>query len=338
MANITIKDIAVAAGVSPSTVSRVLTNNKAISKETRDRVLNIVSELNYVPNALARGLSNNRGNAVALLINNDNPESCDNLYFHKLIYGIESVLYKSEMYLIISDYHDTQISRDRVAKMIQGKLIQGIIVPSFLISKKLVEIFKQNNCPYVVIGEPEKKSSEFDWVDIDNEQAGSLAAKHLLEKKYNKIAFVAGKKSDIFIKNRIKGVCNVLNEEGIPFDESSIVECEDNANSAYTTISHLFQKSRYDAIICGDNAISIGVLKAIKEKQLHIPNDIGIITFDEPLVNELIDPALTYVDINLYEMGRESVRLLIRLIDNPNSARRTSLISTSVKFRESTNK
>jgi DNA-binding LacI/PurR family transcriptional regulator len=335
----TIKEIAKIAGVSTSTVSRVLNNNSLISLETREHVMKIIREQNYVPNSMARGLSSQKANTIALLLNIEDKKSFDNPFFHKIIYGIESIVYKNDLSLLISNIRSPGSGRTRINNLVHGKHIQGIILPSVVLNTVLIRKLKSLKFPFVTLGEPENTTSPFDWVDINNTQGGEQAVEHLVEEGYRRIAFLSGSTSAVFNRNRLEGYRKMLKQCRLSVDESLVAECDDNKYSAYAAMSRVLNiTTPPDAVICGDNIISMGAMKAIAEKKLSIPRDIGIVSFDNYPIAELVEPTLTTVDIDVYEMGIEAAKMLMRLIETPSARHQSSLISTSIQIRESTKK
>ena len=337
MANI--KEIAKAAGVSTSTVSRVLNNNPLISPETREHVLKVMREYNYVPNAMARGLSNRKASTITLLVNNENAESFDNLFFHKIMYGIENVLYKSDLFLMISNFQDSRLGKERLTKMVQGKLTQGIIVPAFLLTQDLLKTLEGLGVPFVVLGEPESTAVNFDWVDINNAQGGQIAVQHLLAAGYRRIAFLSGSTAAIFNRNRLAGYRSMLEQSGIPVDEALISTCGSTKDDAFAAMSALLDlPNPPDAVLCGDNVIGMGAMKAIQKREYRIPTEFGLVSFDNLPIAELVEPAMTTVVVDVFEMGAETAKLLLRLMENPNANRQASLITTTIQVRESSKK
>lgn len=339
MANI--KDIAKAAGVSTSTVSRVLNNNSSIAPETREHVLKVMREYNYIPNAMARSLSNRKAAAITLLINNRGEMAFDNVFSHKIMFGIENVLFKSDLFLMIADLQDSKLGKERLVKMIQGKLTQGIIIPSFLLTSDIQKTLEEYDMPYVVIGEPaDLLTSQYDWVDINNAQGGQLAVQHLLSSGYNRIAFLSGSMDSVFNHNRLAGYQSMLTQNGIDIDQSLIAECDNTKDSAFTAMAKLLDMANTpDAVLCGNNTIALGAMKAIQEKGYRIPTDFGLVSFDNLPISELVEPTMTTVDVDLFEMGVEAAKLLLRLIEDPSRGRQVvSLISTTIQVRDSSKK
>ncbi|MCL2083819.1 MAG: LacI family transcriptional regulator [Oscillospiraceae bacterium] len=334
-----IKDVAKAAGVSTSTVSRVLNNNPLISFETREHVMKVIREHNYVPNSMARGLSTQKASAVALLVNieDKDTDSFDNLFFHKIMYGIENVLYKNDLSLVISNLSNSRSSKERLNRMVQGKQIQGVIIPTLVLTPDLIKTLTAQKIPFVVIGEPEYTTVPFDWVDINNMQGGQQAVQHLIETDYKRIAFLGGEPGSLFNHKRLAGYRTMLTQHNMPVDEALIAECDGGKAGACAEMARLLELTPPpDAVICGNNIISLGAMKAIAEKGLTIPRDIGIISFDNYPIAELVEPTLTTIDINVYEMGVEAAKLILKLMANPSAHHQVSLISTSIQVREST--
>jgi len=331
-----IKDVAKAAGVSTSTVSRIINDNPAISTETRDKVLKIMKELNYVPNIMARGLSNQRAFTVTLAIDIDDVKSFNNPFFYEVMHGIETVVYQKDLCLIIANMQ-TIIKKESILKwLINGKRTQGVIFPSSIVNEKMIRELKKHKFPFVVFGEPDSLEP-IDWVDINNRQGGQQAVEHLLQQGYRKIAFVSGSRKEVFNKNRYKGYRDGLEKNGIFYDEEYVMEGGSAKNDGFNMMNSLLAlKNRPDAVICTDNILSLGVMKAILNAGLKIPDDLGVISFDSFPVADLADPPLTTVDVDVFELGVQAANMLFTLIENPHARQQQSLIATSIQVREST--
>jgi len=129
----------------------------------------------------------------------------------------------------------------------------------------------------------------------------------------------------------------MLVQHDLGADESLIAECDGSKRDAYSAMLRLLAlPSPPDSIICSDNTISMGVMKAIKEKNLNIPRDIGIVSFDNFPIAELVEPSLTAVDVNIFEMGVQAANLLLKRMEDPSVSHQVSLISTVIQIREST--
>ena len=332
-----IKDVARAAGVSVSTVSRIINNNPLISDETREKVLKIMKEFNYVPNSMARGLSNQQAFTVALLVNIEDTKSFSNPFFYEVMHGIETVVYGRGLCLIIANLQTSLNKDDMFNRLIHEKRTQGVILPSSIMNPHLVKELKNIKFPFVTIGEPSGIKEPIDWVDINNFQGGQQAFEHLLAQGYKNIAFIGGSQSQVFNKNRLSGYKAALAGNGLEYRQEYVLEGKSSKNDGFELMLQLLKlPQRPDAVICSDNILSMGAMKAIKNANLRIPEDVGVLSFDNVPIAELLDPSLTTVDIDVFELGVQAANILFKLIDNPSARQQQSLISTCIEAREST--
>ncbi len=333
-----IKDVAKAAGLSTATVSRIINENPLVTPETRDRVLKIMREMNYVPNSMARGLSNSTSYTVALLVDIEDTKSFNNPFFYEVMHGIETIVYSKGFCLIIANQQTTSMKKDDMLEwLIRGKRTQGVIIPSAIVNAQNVKELKKLGFPFVVIGEPYSTNELIDWVDINNHQGGGQAVEHLLEHGYERIAFVSGSQKMTFNRNRLAGYKDALRAHGIEVRSEFVREGSGSVEDGTRLMEGLLALAeRPDAVICGDNVLSFGAMKAIRAAGLSIPDDLGIVGFDNYPIADLFEPALTTVDIDVFELGKQAANILFRLIEYPESKKQQSLISTDIQARAST--
>lgn len=332
-----IKDVAKAAGVSVSTVSRIINNNPLISDETRERVLKIMKEFNYVPNSMARGLSNQQAFTVALLVNIEDTKSFSNPFFYEVMHGIETVVYSRGLCLIIANLQTSLNKDDMFNRLIHEKRTQGVILPSSIMNPHLVKELKNIKFPFVTIGEPSGIKEPIDWVDINNFQGSQQAFEHLHAQGYKNIAFIGGSQSEVFNKNRLSGYKAALAGNGLEYRQEYVLEGKSSKKDGLEMMLQLLKlPQRPDAVICSDNILSMGAIKAVKNANLRIPEDVGVLSFDNFPIAELLEPSLTTVDIDVFELGVQAANILFKLIDNPSARQQQSLISTCIEVREST--
>lgn len=331
-----IKDVAMAAGVSTSTVSRIINDNPAISAETRERVLRVMKELNYVPNSMARALSNQRAFTVTLAINASDAKSFNNLYFYEVMHGIETVVYQKDLCLIIANMQTVIRKESILTWLIDGKRTQGIILPSSLATERNLRELNKNRFPFVVFGEPDAPEP-LNWVDVNNRQGGQQAVDHLYRQGYRRVAFVSGSRREVFNRNRYLGYRDGLERCGLPCREEYAVEGGGTKADGYAMMQSLLGlPERPDAVVCTDNMLSLGVLRAIQESGLDVPQDVGVVSFDNFPVADLADPPLTSVDVDVFELGVQTACMLFKLIDNPLARQQQTLIATEIQPRKST--
>ena len=332
-----IKDVAKAAGVSTATVSRIINNNPSIAPETREKTLRVMKELNYVPNSMARGLSNQKSFTVALLVNIEDSKAFSNPFFYEVMHGIETIVYSKGFCLIIAN-QQTSLKKDNVLDwLIRGKRTQGVILPSSIVNVQMVRELKKIRFPFVVLGEPYNSNEPIDWVDINNRQGGMQAVDHLLTQGYLRIAFIGGNRMETFNRNRLGGYTDALGGKGFEVRQDYIKEGGNSKDEGMRMMQELLDlPQKPDAVICSDNILSMGAMKAIRSAGLTIPDDIGLLSFDNYPIADLVEPPLTTVDIDVFELGVQAANVLFKLIENPAARQQQSLISTGIQIREST--
>ena len=334
-----IKDVAKAAGVSTSTVSRIINNSPLISAETRDKTLKVMKELNYVPNSMARGLSNQKAFTVALLVNISEPKAYSNPFFYEVIHGIETIVYDRGLCLIIANLQTSMKKVNMLDWLIHGKRTQGVILPSAIVDTRMARDLKKLGFPFVVIGEPVNCREPVDWVDVNNQQGGQQAVDHLLQQGYKRIAFMGGSQKETFNRNRLAGYRESLDANGIEYMPEYVREGGSSKEDGKSMMQELLSlPERPDSVICSDNFLSLGAMKAIEEAGLKIPQHIGVLSFDNFPIADLAEPPLTTVDIDVFEMGVQAGTMLFRLIDNPSAREQQILIATRIETRGSTNR
>lgn len=296
-----------------------------------------MKELNYVPNSMARGLSNQQAFTVALLVNIEDSKSFSNPFFYEVMHGIETVVYHRGLCLIIANLQTSLKKDDMLNWLIHGKRTQGVILPSSIMNPQLVKELKNMKFPFVTIGEPAGIKEPIDWVDINNFQGSQQAVEHLLEQGYKNIAFISGSRSEVFNKNRVAGYKAALVSNGFEYRQEHVREGNSSKNDGFKMMQELLKlPHRPDAVICGDNILCVGAMKAIRDASLLMPEDIGVLSFDNFPIAELVEPSLTTVDIDVFELGVQAANILFKLIDNPAARQQQSLISTCIQVREST--
>lgn len=334
----TIKDVARLAGVSHSTVSRVLNDKGVISDETKKRIYDAMDKLKYVPNDFARNFASGNPFTIALVIDVDNINDYSNSFFSNTVFGIETSAHNSNYSLMVVNGSSLG-GTDEVKRLAMGKRINGIIIPESIINFELLKCLDEQNFPYVILGRPKDIGCSSDWIDINNTQAGAAAVKHLLQKGYKRIAFMSDGKDKVFNQDRIEGYRKELTNNNINIDDSLIVEGEATIESGKKLAKALLKsKKAPDALICSNDRMVVGALRYANEEGISIPDKLGIICCDNTSIMELSLPSITCMDVDTYELGIQAGEKLINLIENSVTSVRQTMLSTSIIIRESTQK
>ena len=335
----TIKDVARAAGVSPSTVSRVLNKTAPISEATRKRIYEAMDELKYVPNDIARSFASGSSKAIAIAINVADAQAYSNSFFNNTVFGIETAAHKNGFNLIVTGANNEHGGVSSIEKLIMSKKIDGLVLPVSMLEPSILRLITDNSFPCVILGRLRTDSSNISWVDIANAQAGAAAAEHLLSKGYKRIAFLSTGEKELFNQDRLEGYCAALRSAGIEPDAESVIHTRSSLADGKRCIGKLLDAPNApDAVICGDDKLALAALRTAKAKGLRVPEDFGVLCFDNTEVTELAEPGITAVDVDTFELGRLAAENLIHLIEKPDSGAKQSRLTTKVIERQSTAK
>ena len=335
---VTIKDIAKKVGVNPSTVSRVINGTASISEETKEKIYTAMKEMDYHPNSLARSLVNGSTFTIGLVMDAGDSDAFSNVFFIKSVSAIEMITQEKGYNLLITKDTDWE-NKNAVKNLILEHKVDGVILPVSSITEELIDLLVNNQFPFVVMGEPEKKRENVFWVDMDNEQGGRLAVSHLLESGYrHPVLFVEDKKT-MFERKRILGFQKELENRNISWHKQDIIECGTDREAIVSGVKKIFAKSsQADSVICTNNIVAYHVLQELKKGGKQVPDDIGMITFDNYPLAEYLEPMLTVVDIDTYKMGQLAATALFDKIKPVEKQEENILISTQIIKRKSTQK
>ena len=335
--SVTIKDVARAAGVSPSTVSRVLNKTAPISESTRNRIYHAMEELKYVPNDIARSFACGSARAIAIAINVADVQAFSNSFFNNTVFGIEPAAHKNGYNLIVTGANNEHGGIDSLQKLIMSKKIDGLILPVSVLQPSIVQLIHTTNFPCVILGRLRADHSDISWVDIANSQAGANAVRHLLDRGYQKIAFLSGGEKELFNQDRLEGFRGALRSAGIEPNQDYIIHTVPTLLNGKQCIENLLKRQDApDAVICGDDKLALAALRTARKMGRRVPEDFGVLCFDNTSVTELAEPSITTVDVDTFELGRLAAENLLHLIEKPDSGAKQSRLTTRIIEREST--
>ncbi|MDI6602335.1 MAG: LacI family DNA-binding transcriptional regulator [Thermoanaerobacteraceae bacterium] len=313
----TIDDVAKKAGVGRSTVSRVLNNSPKVSDKTRELVFKAIKELDYHPSSIARGLAGNSTYTIGIILDNTMDKAYANPFIYEVLRGIEKTIYENGYNLLLVGMNTRRGNKLATELILQGKMVDGLVLQSQLIMSPFFKIIQGYNLPVVSIGKLDKKK-EISWVDIDNFEAGYMAASYLYSRGYNKIAFEGIDDSKVFAVDRYRGYLKFIHEIG----SQPLI-----ADKFYSDV---------DAIICLDNMCAFKVLQNCKQLGKKIPEEIGIMTFDDYPLAEYLEPTITNIDVDLFALGSEVGKEILRKVKERDGDVKEIQIPVSINVREST--
>lgn len=310
----TIKLIAKKANVSIATVSRALNNDERVTFETREKVLQISTELNYKPNLAARNFVKKKSNTIGLIL----PDISDE-FFTDIIRGVDEITYKNDYYTMVASSHKYRTLTDSIIALSDNGLVGGLIILVSALTDEIINILKIIKIPVVLIGSG-KQEYEFDTVAIDNYQGAFAATEYLIKKKgYNKIAHITGPSENEDVQLRKKGFIDACKKNGVIIDKSYIVEGNFTIDSGYHAFIQLYGLPvKPQAIFAANDMMALGCYDAANYFNVKIPDDIGLVGFDDIFISKYINPGLTTVRVQIDEVGRTAASILINKLNGTN--------------------
>lgn len=326
---VTINDVAREAGVSKSTVSRVLSNNDRISDETKEKVREVIDRLGYKPNLLARNLAKSSTRTLGVVMPIEAGDYFTNPIFTKIMQGI-SMFAQEHNYYIMYTFSKRKSEEENIKEFSSNGIVDGIIMMKSEVNDKTIKYLKKAKFPFVVIGTPSEKDSIL-WVDNDNFKSTYDLTKELVLRGYKKIAFISAKESWTVSKYRLSGYKSALEKYKVNIDENLIYHGEAfNEESGYNAAVDILSKEKPEVIIATDDLLAIGVNRYFREIN---ENNISIIGFNNTPLAAYQHPQLSSVEIYGEKLGYEASKLLVDYIQG-NSTCKNEIIETKLIKRE----
>ena len=334
---INIKDVAKKAGVSRTTVSRVLGDFPGVREKTRKKVLKAVSELNYEINAVARNLRQKKTNSIGIIVGNVLSQ-----FYSVIAKSVEDTANKFGYNTILCNGDENPEKELNYLKVLKSNRVDGIILtPTGKNSEYVQHLIKSGT--KVVLLDRLIEGVDCDTVLVDNANGAYQAVKHLIDQGYRKIGIVNGYLDRTTGVERLKGYLQAIKEANITRDDDLIKIGDFKKESGEELTKELLeQPNRPEAIFTTNIDMSMGALIAIKEMGLTIPKDIAIVCFDDSDWASILEPPLTVIRQPVYQLGSTAAELLIKKIEN----KKTSLshkpkiitLLTELVIRNSTKK
>ncbi|WP_238883954.1 LacI family DNA-binding transcriptional regulator [Clostridium sp. YIM B02551] len=330
--SVTIRDVAKKAGVSASTVSRVIANSPRISEDTKIRVQRVIKELDYHPNAIARSLAKSSTRTIGLVLPNEAEDLFKNPFFINAMTGINICAQKMGYYIMYSFSKNEEEEFELVKKFTSSNLVDGVILLIARANDRCIEYLKDMEFPFSVIGRPED-TSEVLWVDNDNFNAMYNVVSKLLQKGIKKIGFISGDKEWNVSKDRLNGYLQAHSVHGVQVNESLIVQrIKFNEEEGYDAMKLIAESEIPQVVVTTDDLFSFGALKYLNENNLK---DVALVGFNNTPLAAYQNPPLASVDINAEKLGYYAAKLLLGSLNDSNLERNHYIIETNLIARES---
>ncbi|HID57153.1 TPA: LacI family transcriptional regulator [Candidatus Poribacteria bacterium] len=307
MRRITIRHIAEKAGVSINTASRALNGKPDVSPETRERVLRIASELHYIPNRFARGLRSSFTGTIGVVVTD-----IANPFFGALVKGIEESATEKGYSIILCDT-DEQTGREKAAiQLMFQEQVDGVLLTPVQEELTVVRSLKKQGFPFVLLGRYFEEL-QTDYVVTDDFKGGVLATEHLIEQGCRRIIHIQGPPYISSAKERLKGYLETLRRHGIS-GEALVTEPAITMEDGYRITGRVIRELKPDGIFAFSDFVALGVLRALREEGLRVPEDVALVGYDDVDFASYLMPPLSTVRIPKEELGRVSLDLLCKRI------------------------
>ena len=324
-----LKDIAEAAGVSTATVSRVLGDKPNVRPELRKQVMDVVERLNYRPNRAAQRLRSKQSSFIGLIV-----ADIQSPFFASVTRAVEDVAQANDYSVILCNTDEDPVKEQMYLEMMQSENAAGVILaPTLSLSEHFVSN-KFGSFPMVVI---DRLVSDYsvDMVLIDNNQAAQDLTEHMLSHGYKRIAGLFGESSATGQQRRA-GFEHVMRKAGLPVNDKLIISMPAKEEAAHEVVSRLLEMDEPpEAVITSNGLLGAGAFRAIRDKELPVPESVAFASFDETPWSSMTRPAITVVKQPTYAIGQTACEMLLKRIADPERPTRKVVLESKLVVRQS---
>lgn len=329
---LTLREISKAAGVSVTTVSRVLNDHPNVSNRVRARVKRVIEETGYQPNPAARSLAGGKNRIIGLVIPETTHFLFSDPYFSRLIRGVASACRRYDYTLSLFLFDAIEDKAKLASRVINRQLLDGLILTATTSSDPLVEQLFNAKVPLVLIGRHEHPTIHF--VDADNESGAYSAVAHLLNQGYNRIATITGPLKNDAAVQRKNGYLRALQDRGVTVEPTLMVEADFTGRGGQTAMTTLLPH-KPDAVFVASDRMAQGALSALRQAGLTVPDDMGLVAYDDlPLAAQSV-PPLTTVRQPIAQSGIVAVETLLDILQSGPEPPRRIVLPTELVIRAS---
>lgn len=329
---LTLEEIGRLAGVSRSTVSRVINGHHDVSNDVKERVLQVVADTGYRPNRAARSLVSSRTGLLGLVI----PSGLNNLfqdpYFGRLIQGITSAANAAEQTLSLFLFEDRREEMELYERVIANGMVDGVLVTATTMQDPIIDRMRADGTRFVMIGRPDADTVPF--VDVTNRDGARAATQHLLWHGRRRLGTIAGPSNTTGGVDRRTGFLDAAAEAGVDVASGLVQEADFTSGGAFDAMSRLLER-RPDAVFCASDTMAIGALAAIDAAGLSCPQDVALVSFDGLVEAHQTTPSLTTVAQPVRRTGEEAVGLLLDVLDQEPEEPPRRILPTELVVRSS---
>lgn len=336
---ITLKDLSKELNLAPSTISRALADHPAISEATKKIVKDKAEELGFTLNSIAASFRSKKTKSIGVIV----PRI--DIHFHsRVISGIEEFSYKSGYNVTIFQSKDSYKREKEIVKILQTKMVEGVII-CLALESKMYDHFRKFNNLKVPLVFYDRTPDNFDTnkVNINDFESAYTATEHLIKAGCKKIAHIAGNQSTGIFRARLEGYKAALAANNIPLRHDFILETKNLSYQEGVEAAHklLGFPELPDGIFCANDYTAVSIIQVFNKAKVRIPEQVAIVGFSNYPISEIIEPKLTTINDRAFQMGEAAAKLLIRQIEEDDTDiidHQTITLKTELIVRESTNR
>ncbi|MGY1815271.1 LacI family DNA-binding transcriptional regulator [Blastococcus sp. SYSU D00820] len=330
----TLDEVAVLAGVSRATVSRVVNDSPRVSPEARRAVQEAVAQLRYVPNRMARSLVTRRTDTIAMVLSESNMHFFSDPVLSTLAHELSARFGDTDRALVMLSARNRR-EQERVGRWVRQGHVDGVVLVSLHSQDLLPRALQESGVPHVLLGRP-LDGSEAAYVDVDSVAGGRTATEHLVGLGRQRIATVTGPLDQVAGIDRYAGYQQALAAAGLPHCPERVAEGDFTEGGGARAMTTLLERAPdLDAVFVASDLMALGALRVLRGAGRQVPADVAVVGFDDSAVAPSAEPPLTTVAQPIDEIGRRMAELLLRQIEGQAEGVETCLCDTRLVVRAS---
>ncbi|MGN6251208.1 MAG: LacI family DNA-binding transcriptional regulator [Marmoricola sp.] len=330
------RDVARRAGVSPSTVSHVINGTRSIAPATEAAVRSAIAETGYVDDQIAKSLRSRTTNTIGVATS-----AISNIYFTEVVSALEREAASTNRLVLLVDTHDDPAREREAVRAFVGRRVDGVVLAPSADPHTTLELLQSRGTPTVLLDRAPTEGLGFDNVRVDSVEPTAQLVDVLHRAGHRSLCMVAGIPGLTTTEERIAGVQRGVERNGMPdpliLDGGSDRDVARAAlrGALRTATGRRRARPPFTAVVSGNNAMTLGILQALREEELSVPEDVSLVCFDDLPWADLLQPRLTVVAQPLLELGTTAMRLLSERIQDPSLPPRDVLLEPTLHERDS---
>jgi len=324
---VTLKDIAIDTGFSINTVSRALNDKAEVHAATKEKILAAASRLGYRANRLAKGLRSNKTGTIGVVVTD-----VANPFFSALVKGIAKAARELDYSIILQDSDENYAGEQEAIHVLLAEQVDGILITPVQSDKETIASLSQARFPFVLVGRY-FQDLDTNYVVPDDYRGGLLATEHLLSQGYRRIAMVNGPLHISSARERFQGYADAQARHGIAVDRSLVVTGALTVGEGFDLARSILKRTPPpSAIVTYSDFVAFGVMQAVREVGLSIPEDVAVVGFDDVWMASCVQVPLTTIRSPKEELGRQAMQLLVRRLRDDQSTAETDKLKLDVQL------